>query len=199
MTSETFPLIGSHPHYHELQMQIESGICGTRIGRRGTDSDVYLSSKGDTVYKIYSHLDIDTVRLYMTTTDRARKIAEGFSISIPKFGEVSIQILPIDMVYFSRKHDRVVALSEFVSGENFEYGKYWDDMEQEREFDRQLRMLSKKIEEDMGVEGVFIIDLNVKIRQTRSEKYELVITDLCSAIEDLKQVYPKPNKSPNSI
>ena len=180
----------------ELEQQLIALKCNTSQGwyewniknsaseiGSGSDSIVYPFKK-DKVVKIYNESlpFLPQLELYQETTNEGSKLCKKEKHSIHLDGRsFRLFVNPINFVYAFGQSDTLCAISKRIPGKSL-YDTHLSDIDT---ID-QLNKLSSRLDEELGVKGISIIDGNIKVVNPYIFP-RLIITDLCSSIERLRR------------
>jgi hypothetical protein len=153
---------------------------GVEIIGDGADSIVFPFGTEDVV-KVYfkGTKFFPKLELYKEATNKGSEYCLSHRCLV-KFDKKDFQVFinPIKNIYSFEKSDTLCAISKRISGNNL-LGLSTDTL-------KPFHQLSKQFEDDLGISGIFIFDKNVKIAR-RLPFPALIITDLCSNIDELKK------------
>ena len=153
---------------------------GVEIIGDGADSIVFPFGTEDVV-KVYFEGTkfFPQLELYKEATNKGNEYCLSNRCLI-KLDNKNFQVLinPIKNIYSFDKPDTLCAISKRISGNN-PWVLSTDTLEP-------FHQLSKQFENELGISGIFIFDKNVKIAR-RFPFPTLIITDLCSNIDELKK------------
>lgn len=161
-------------------------VCHKSLGENfaeGYDSEVYRM--GDYVLKAYKGNGISLAKPlteaqfheYFITTNLAAIASEAKPIELDLTFSKKKVLLKVNPILDFRKCEcgYVEAISKFIPGHDLEWLPRTYDP---RDIEVSFRHLSGKLNEDLGVRGIYIAPINVKI----ADNDLLIVTDLCTDI-----------------
>jgi hypothetical protein len=154
----------------------------------GIGIDSVVLRYGDKVIKFYigtpgykAKLSFDDLLLYQQTTNRAVQLLneKPIPLGLSAFENTTLRINPLEKIYLHEDLGCFVSVSPYISGKNINQLDLSVDGD---EVVRSFSSMNNYFNSSLSVVGIQLTPMNIKLNTQK----ELVITDLCSSISDLK-------------